>query len=283
MNPPKAIDIFTQGIQTNRQSALREGNIISLPDQGTLVITGDLHGHTRNFDRIVTYADLERHPDRHVLLQEIIHGGPQDDQGGCLSYHALLAAIEYKLRYPEQVHLIMGNHDTAFIRDAEVMKDSREMNRALYQAMEREFGDQWLTVRDSMRDFLRSQPLAVRTANRLWMSHSLPADRLLDQFDAEVLHRELTDADLAKPGGVYILTWGRRMSQAVLDHMAGLFDVDLFVLGHQPQTEGWGQAGANVLILACDHNHGCILPVQLDETYTLDSLVHAIIPLSAIA
>jgi hypothetical protein len=275
--------MFEQGRQVNRQTALRDGNIITLPAQGSLVITGDLHGHRRNFDRIVTFAALDKHPDRHVLLQEIIHGGPEDERGGCLSYEALLAAIEFKLQFPEQVHLIMGNHDTAFIRDAEVMKDSREMNRALYQAMEWKFGDQWTAVRDSMRDFLRSQPLALRTGNRLWMSHSLPADRLVEEFDAEVLHRELVDADLAKPGGVYILTWGRRMSQPLLDRMARLFDVDLFILGHQPQPEGWGRAGENAIILACDHNHGCILPVKLDRNYSLDGLVNAIIPLSAIA
>ncbi len=283
MMPPEAIEIFEQGRRANRQCTLREGNVINLPHRGTLVITGDLHGHTRNFDRIVTFANLEEHPDRHVLLQEIIHGGPQDDQGGCLSYQALLRAIQYKLQFPEQVHLLMGNHDTAFIRDAEVMKDSREMNRALYQALQTEFGAAWITVRDSMRDFLRSQPLALRTANRLWISHSLPADRLVDQFDAEVLQRELTDSDLMKPGGVYILTWGRRMSQRLLDRMADLFDVDFFILGHQAQPEGWAPSGSNMIILACDHNHGCILPVSLDQPYTQEKLSRSIVPLSAIA
>jgi Icc-related predicted phosphoesterase len=278
-----AIETFHQGIQANRQSPLRHGNIVALPEKGSLVITGDLHGHNRNFERIVSFADLDAHPDRHVVLQEIIHGGPQDEYGGCLSYHVLLRAISYKLHYPEQVHIIMGNHDTAFICDTEVIKDSREMNRALHEALEREFGDPWVQVRDALRDYLFSQPLAVRTANRIWMSHSLPADRLVDQFDIAVLQRDLQLTDLQKPGGAYILTWGRRMSQPVLDRMAEQFDVDLFVLGHQPQSQGWRQAGENLLILACDHNHGHICALDLARTYTMETLVKCVIPLSAIA
>ena len=125
------IDLFKQGIKANKECSFRRGNTVHLPKEGSLVIAGDLHGHPRNFARIVTYTNLDQHPHRHVVLQEIIHGGPQDGQGGCLSYRALLNAINYKLKYPEQVHIIMGNHDTAFICDAEVMKDSREMNKAL--------------------------------------------------------------------------------------------------------------------------------------------------------
>ena len=279
----KAIEIFEQGIQANHQSSLRQGNVVNLPNRGSLVVTGDLHGHTRNFERIVTCADLDAYPDRHVVLQEIIHGGPRDEEGGCLSYRSLLDAINYKLRYPEQVHIIMGNHDTAFICDAEVMKDSRAMNKALYLALGREFGESWTRVRDVMREYLFSQPLAVRTANRIWMSHSLPADRLVDQFDTTVLHRELNLADLVKPGGAYVLTWGRRMSQAVLNRMAERFEVDLFVLGHQPQPQGWRQAGENLLILACDHNHGHICTLDLDKNYTMDTLLQCVLPLSAIA
>lgn len=280
---PKVIEILNQGIEANTQCPLRQGNTVTLPSQGSLVISGDLHGHVRNFERIVSFAALDSHPDRHVVLQEIIHGGPQDAQGGCLSYQILLKAIAYKLQYPNQVHIIMGNHDTAFICDAEVMKDGREMNKALYQALEREFNTEWVSVRDAMRNYLYSQPLAIRTTNRLWMSHSLPADRLAEQFDASILERKLEPADLVKPGGVYILTWGRRMSQTLLNRMAEQFDVDLFVLGHQPQAQGWQQAGDNLLILASDHNHGHICAVNLDQTYTIESLTRSIVPLSSIA
>ncbi|MFC1765150.1 metallophosphoesterase [Planctomycetota bacterium] len=281
--PQKTIDLLHAGIHANQQDPKRHGNVIHLPDRGSLIVSGDLHGHRRNFERIVTCANLKEHPDRHVLLQEIIHGGPQNDRGGCLSYQLILDAIRYKLDYPEQVHIILGNHDTAFICNAEVMKDGREMNRSVFQALEHEYSSQWTAVRDALSEFLFSQPLAVHTKNGLWMSHSLPADRLADQFDATIFDREITHTDLVKPGGVYILTWGRRMSQDLLDRLAKQLGVEVFILGHQPQPEGWQQAGENLIILACDHNHGCILRVDLSEPCSMAKLTHSILPLSAIA
>ena len=64
--------------------------------------------------------------------------------------------------------------------------------------------------------------------------------------------------------------------------MAKLLDADVFVLGHQPQTDGWCKAGDNLIILACDHNHGCLLEVDLAKTYTAAALADLIIPLASI-
>jgi hypothetical protein len=177
----------------------------------------------------------------------------------------------------------MGNHDTAFITQAEVVKEGREMNRAMVQALAREFGQTGTQVELAIREFLLSQPLAVRTDNRLWLSHSLPADRMADRFDPQVMDRPLQVSDCERPGSAYVLTWGRNMSSRVLDEMSKSFDVDLFVVGHQPQPEGWNRVGSNLLILASDHNHGCLLHVDLARQYTLDDLISCIIPLSSIA
>jgi hypothetical protein len=277
------VDLLREGSQANLADAYRHGNLVCLPSVGSLVVSGDIHGHRRNFERITTLADLANHPECHVVLQEIIHGGPQDAAGGCLSYQLLFDAVRLKVKFPDRVHFLMGNHDTAFITNAEVVKDGREMNRAMSQAMAHEFGQSWPQVESAIREFLLSQPLAVRTDHRIWLSHSLPADRLVDQFDPQVMDRPLQVSDCEKPGSAYILTWGRNMSRRVLDHMARVFDVDLFVVGHQPQPDGWYVAGPNLLILASEHNHGCLLRIDLTRPCTLDDLTHSIIPVSSIA
>jgi hypothetical protein len=65
--------------------------------------------------------------------------------------------------------------------------------------------------------------------------------------------------------------------------MAKVLDADIFVLGHQRQEQGYSQAGHNLIILASDHNHGCILPINVCKTYTVEELLNLIIPLAAIA
>jgi hypothetical protein len=281
--PQTTIDLLNKGIRANQTDRFRRANLICLPATGSLVVGGDLHGHRRNFERLVAFARLADHPDRHLVLQEIIHGGPEDGAGGCLSYQLLLDAVRYKLTFPDQVHFVLGNHDTAMINSSEVMKNGKEMNRAMSMALERQFGPAGPDVRLAIRQFLFSQPLAVRCSNRIWLSHSLPNDRCIDQFDPGVFERELRLSDCEKPGSAYLLTWGRRHSQAALDRMAKLLDVDLFILGHQPQPNGWSQAGENLIILACDHNHGCLLQIDLSKACKVAELVNSVTPLAAIA
>ena len=281
--PQTIIDLLNRGIEILNADKFRRGNVVHLPAEGSLIITGDIHGHRRNFERIVAFADLRNNPQRHILLQEIIHGGPEDSQGGCLSYQLLFDAIRYKFSFPDQVHLIMGNHDTAFINNSEVMKDGKEMNRAIRQAIERQFQQASDDIALAIRQFLFSQPLAIRCNNRIWMSHSLPNDRALNKFEPKILERQLKINDVVRPGSAYLLTWGRKHSQATLDKLAGLFDVDIFILGHQPQEKGWNQAGDNLIIIASNHNHGCLLPIDLAKSYTVEQLIDSLVPLASIS
>jgi len=281
--PQTIIDLLNKGIEAGNADKFRRGNLIHLPANGSLILTGDIHGHRRNFERIVAFADLADNPDRHIVLQEIIHGGPEDSQGGCLSYQLLFDAVRYKLTFPDRVHIIMGNHDTAFINSSEVMKDGKEMKRAMRLALDREFKQTGANVELAIRQFLFSQPLALRCENRIWVSHSLPGDRFVNKFDPKILDRQLKVNDVVRPGSAYLLTWGRKHSQALLDKMAKLFDVDIFILGHQPQEQGFSQAGDNLIIIASNHNHGCLLLTDLAKSYTIEQLIDSIVPLASIS
>jgi len=281
--PQAIIDLLKKGAEANYTDSFRRGNLICLPADGTLVIAGDIHGHRQNFERLIAFADLINNPNRHIVLQEIIHGGPQDAEGGCLSYKLLFDIVRCKLSFPDRVHIIMGNHDTAFISNGEVMKDGKEMNRSMRLALEREFRQNSADVKLAIKQFLFSQPLAVRCENRIWLSHSLPGDRFVDEFDRQIFDRQLKINDCVKPGSSYLLVWGRKHSQPMLDKMAKLFDVDVFILGHQSQHQGWNRAGNNLIIIASDHNHGCLLSIDLAASYTAEQLIDSIVPLASIS
>ncbi len=280
--PQTIIDLLKKGARANQADKFRQGNLILLPHDTDLVVSGDIHGHTRNFQRLVTFADLQNNPHTHLLLQEIIHGGPEDSQGGCLSYRLLFDVIDYKLSFPDRVHIIMGNHDTAVISGGEVMKNGREMNRAMRLALSREFPDTVAEIESAIKQFLLSQPLALRTQNRIWLSHSLPDDRYIDEFDPQILNSPIRDADMVRPGSVYLLTWGRRHSPQTLKTLSQLFDADMFILGHQPQHQGWSQPAENLIIIASDHNHGCLLPINTAKPYTVTEITDSIVPLASI-
>jgi len=280
--PQKTIELLQLGQTANLKDKYRKGNVIYLGDEGDIVITGDIHGHRRNFERVVSFAKLDSNPERHLILQEIIHGGPTDKEGRCLSYELLFDVIQYKLQYPDNVHILMSNHDTSFICNREIMKDGREMNLAMRQALDEKFGDKSEDVKMAITEYLLSQPLAVKCNNGLWASHSLPSERNWDKFDTAIFEREIVVDDLMRTGSVYLLTWGRNQSQKLLNNAAEKLGVKTFVLGHQSQPDGWLKAGENLIIIASDHSHGCLIICDLNKSYTAEELKNKIVALSSI-
>jgi len=277
------IELLKTGENANHNDRFRSDNLVLLPNEGDVIVTGDIHGHRRNFEKIVKFADLKNNPDRHVVLQEIIHGGSEDQKGGCLSFELLFDVVKYKIEFPDQLHIILSNHDTAHINNSEVMKAGKEMNLAMHVGLQGYFKKEAEKVDLAIRQFLFSQPLAVKCQNRIWISHSLPADKFVDDFDPGIFYRQLKVNDVVRPNSAYLLTWGRRHKQPALNDLAKLFDVDLFVLGHQPQETGFIKAGENLIIIASDHNHGCFLNFDLARSYNIDELISCIKPLASIA
>ena len=281
--PEKIVELLNKGMEANNADKFRQGNLVRLPSHGSVIITGDLHGHRRNFERIVALANLGQNKNTHVILQEIIHGGPEDEEGGCLSYKLLFDAVAYKVKFPDRVHIIMGNHDTAFISNTDVMKNGKEMNVAMRSALDREFRHASERIKLAIKQFLFSQPLAVKCNNGILVCHSLPGDHYADKFDKRIFERQLRINDIIRPGSAYLLTWGRSHSQRLLDAMSKSLDADTFILGHQRQETGCSKAGNNLIIIASDHDHGCVLPIDLAKSYTVEKLLQLIIPLAAIA
>jgi len=277
------IDILLAGIKANEADKYRQHNLVLLPDKGDVVVSGDIHGHRRNFERVVSYANLEKNPDRHLVLQEIIHGGPEDEMGGCLSFDLLIDAARLKLKFPDQVHFVLANHDTAFITNSEVMKNGKEMNAAMRIAMRGRFGGKTKEVESAIERFLFSQPLAVKCANGIWISHSLPSDRMLDKFDFTIFNRNLKVIDVVRPNSAYLLTWGRRQSRETIEMFAQKLGVDFFVLGHQVQECGWMSDNEKLVIIDSQHNHGYLLRINLAEKYDIKTLTDSLVPIASIS
>jgi hypothetical protein len=275
-------DLCEKAAELNYSDKLRRGNILELPANGRLIVTGDLHGHQKNYHRIIAFADPANNPDTYLIFQEILHGGAEDTQGGCLSFKLFFDILELKLKFPDQVHLVMGNHDTAIVTDSAVIKGGKEMNQAMKSGLKQCFNGNFDEVNEAIKEYLLSQPLAAKTATGIWISHSLPADRYISDFDHEVFDRDLFPDDLLRGEPAYLLTWGRKHSQEKLDEFAKALGIDTFILGHQKQDSGYGKAGENLIILTSEHNHGCLITFDIAKTHTVDELIECILPLASI-
>ena len=249
---------------------------------GDVIMTGDLHSNTLNFDRLCRTAQLGKHPHRHLILHEILHGNDNPSADQCDSYLLLARAAQLKAEYPHQVHLLLSNHEMAQLTRDEILKNGQPMVRAVTTAISMSFAEKSTLVTQALDNFIMSMPLAVRTENRIWMSHSLPSERHMKQFEPEIFERKLTKEDMKNNPSLRALTWDRRQSPKGLDILQEKWDVDHFIVGHQPQPTGRCLIHERMIILASDHPHGCYLPFKLGKKYNQKELFDLIKPLASI-
>ena len=244
-------------------------------------MSGDLHDHELNFLRLVKLAELADSRYHHLILHEVIHGDELVD-GKDYSVKLLARTAALKLRYPGQVHVMLGNHELAQLAREDIYKGGVALVDAFSQGLEELYGTLAENVRGAMHAFIRSLLLAVRCPNGIFCSHSLPGSEVLEEFDPEVLERFPTDDDLSVDGDAYHLVWGRDHDEALVQRLAAEWDARIFVIGHEPAHEGFRIENEQLLILASDHDQGAALPIRLSRRYGMRELVERILPLASV-
>lgn len=276
-NADSVVETLGVATEENQISAYRKHQVVELPEDGEVWIAGDIHDHRRNFDKFVRGADLANNPQRHIVLQELIHGDHFDKNGAEESWKMLVQAAALKCDHPTQVHFLLANHDLAQIHGEGIMKAGMSVCEAFNAGVKRDFGDRNGLVTAAISEFLLSFPLAVRCPNGLFFCHSIPADTELPTFDYTVFDRALVGADYKrKVGPVYQLIWGRKTTPAGVEAFADKLGVKIVVTGHQPQEMGYTVNGPRHLIIASEHNQGVMLNLNLDLPYDMPGVLGGI-------
>lgn len=265
----QVVETFEAAKEENTLSSLRSHQVVTLPAEGEVWMTGDLHDHRINFNKLIAAADLGNNPQRHLILHELIHGDHYDPTGAEDSWKTLYRAAELKCDFPNQVHFLLANHDLAQIHGEGIMKAGTSVCEAFNAAIQRDFNSGAGGVTVAITEFLLSLPLAVRCPNGMLFCHSLPTDSQIQAFDFSLFDRPLAGPDYKrKTGPVYQLIWGRNVTPAGVQAFAQRMNARLIVTGHQPQEMGFCINGDQHLIIASDHNQGVFLPMNLSETYS---------------
>lgn len=254
-----------------REDPNRRGSMLHFGSAGQLVMTGDMHGHLRNFAKLQRFCALRSSPARYVILHELIHEEPDPPGSADFSIDLLVRAVLWKQQFPDNVFMLQSNHELSQLRGHEITKGGRNVLADFERGVRARYGPGADDVLAGVNDYLRALPLAARTANGLFFSHSLPDALFLDSYDLTVFDREPTPADLAPGGPAYALVWGRFHNEQVAEVYARRFGVEAFVIGHTPQEFGHARVG-RILIVASDHNHGVFLPIDLSRRWSADEL-----------
>ena len=256
--PHVLADIFIQAAEEMANDPRRTGSLVILPEKTEVILAGDLHGSRRNLAKILDYADLEHHPDRVLILQEIIHGEDDPVTGHDRSIEPLMRAVRDMRKHPGQVVFLLGNHDIAQLTGNEITKSGRGSCKAFNQGLEYEFEDRADEISQALEKFLYAMPLAAKCGPVL-MSHSLPHPSRMELAGTDILNREYSFEDLRRGGPVYEWTWGRDQTPGQLDELADQLGVEYFILGHRHVEQGYEPIGQLAVTVASDHSHGVIV------------------------
>ena len=233
----QVIATYQKAAEANLQTPARQGNVIVLTAENAadVMVTADLHGNRRNFNAIRKIAALDENPRRHLILQEVCHGGPTyPTGGGCMSHTLLEDVARLKARYPDRVHFLMSNHELAELTDYPIVKSGRMLNLLFRLGMQEVYGPASEKVREAYVEFLRTLPLAVRVGEGIFISHTLPEQVDQQGFDTTVLERPYEPLDLREKGAVFQMVWGRDFSEQNAKAFAELVNADVLIHGHEP-------------------------------------------------
>ncbi|HAI13116.1 MAG TPA: hypothetical protein DCM28_15520 [Phycisphaerales bacterium] len=280
-NPDVALETLQRATEANWNNAYRKGSTAHLPATGNLLITGDLHDHSYFFAMICKMAKLHKHPDQHLILHELIHGEHLVNNMD-FSVRLLIKAAAFKAAYPDQVHIMLGNHELAQLIGTGTFKAGTSNVDAFNDGVDYIFGDRSDEIHVAINDFITSMLLAVKCPNGIMCSHSLPSPARMLGFDPKVLNRKLKPGDLTENSDAYALVWGRNQTPEVTARLAMAWDTKVFVCGHQKADMGYETKADNMLIIASNHGHGMVLPIRLDEKYELSDLMVRCVPLAGV-
>jgi hypothetical protein len=256
-----------QAAEANRTCTARRGNVVVLTRENAAdcMVVADLHGNRLNFKKLLAIAELEKHPRRHLILQEVCHGGPQypGEMGGCMSHLLLEDCIRLKTQYPERFHFLLSNHELAELGDFPICKGRRMLNVQFRAGISEMYGRLGEDVRQAYLEFLATCPLAVRVGESVFISHSSPDGCDHEPFDVGIFERPLSTADYKSGSPAFKLVWGRDFRAANAEAFARAVKADVLVHGHEPCDSGYSAPNKRQVIIdgCCAHATYLLLPV----------------------
>jgi hypothetical protein len=214
------------------------GGLVELPPQLTPIIIGDLHAQLDNLLKILSensfLDELERGEAALILLGDAVHPESEAELSNMDSSVLMMDLIfKLKLRYPDQVFFVVGNHDSF---SPDVMKAGVPQSLVWERKVTKLRGE---VYREELNLFYRQSPLVVISEDFL-ACHAGPTR-------SAVSLQSLVEAR-QNPSLVHELTWNRVKTKGYpLGYTKGdvrrfkkglnLDDDTPFIVAHFPQSQ----------------------------------------------
>lgn len=270
----RAIETIRQAARVRAQDPRAQGRAIVLEERLApggppleVWLTGDLHGSAVNLKRFAQMADLAAHPERVLVVQEIVHSRLITADNRDLSFVAIMDALDLLLRHPGQVYYLLGNHDLAVAQNRELVKGGKYLNRYLFRGMAFMYRERYEEVLQVYREFIEGMPAAVLAPNGVFMAHSTPKRPFIASLSRELLtgpQKPLTGSQRA----LAALVNGRDFSPDAAEEFAQRLECDVMLCGHTPTPRGFTLKSKRHLIVDSQHEKAHFVRFGLDQRFS---------------
>src|SRR5437870_12484433 len=127
-DPQRLLRTLAKARQCFLDTPGRQGRLVRLTEAVDVLVAGDLHGSIENFRMVLQRAELAKHPRRHLVLQEVIHGPFRYPAGGDKSHQLLDLLAALTCQYPQRIHLLLGNHELSQWTARRIAKGDTDFN-----------------------------------------------------------------------------------------------------------------------------------------------------------
>jgi Calcineurin-like phosphoesterase len=273
-DPHRLLSTLHQAARAFRATPGRTGRFTRLPAGAEVMVVGDLHGNVENFRLALKVANLAGQPQRHLVLQEVVHGPFQYSQGGDKSHQLLDLVAALKCQFPARVHFLLGNHELAQWLNQRIGKGDVDQNQWFHAGVEIAYGEHAEQIYAAYLELFDAADLALRTENRVFISHTYPSAKNLARFDLAVLEQDHIADEEKKLGGiVHSLVWNRDLSQANVEAFLKKVDADWLITGHIPCEQGFMTPNDRQIILDALGTPACYCLFRTDSPLTQQELL----------
>lgn len=268
-DPAKLLLTLHRAVELTRSTPGRTGRVIRLQDADEVLVAGDMHGNIPSFQSIYKAADLGKHPRRHLVIQELIHSPFRYPSGGDKSHQLIDLYSALKCAHPHQVHFLMGNHEMSQWTNRRIMKNDEDYNEIFVSGIVAAYASRADEVYREYLELFAILPLAIQCPNGVFLSHSVPNSKYVEQFDLGQFEADDLPNEFYNVGGIgYALVWGRDTSANHVERFLARVGASWIISGHIPCEEGYSLPNDQQIILdsAVSPAAYCLVPVNRELT-----------------
>lgn len=219
-------------------------SLIELPKKGKALIVTDIHGNLDDFEKYMKIWESFESRDNHLILTgDFIHGvnSWNDNSIGILE-----SLIDYAGR-EENFHVLLGNHEWSHVSGEDVYKNNINQKKSFDSLVQMRFFNDWEDKLNFYIDFFRKLPLAVKTKNGVFVSHSAPVKNI-DSIN-EIINLKYDGYGIYNRR-MYELLWNRYpadYNEYEIDVFLSKVGCKFSVVGHTP-VDGYSVVGKQVVL-----------------------------------